>query len=122
MNESSWAACRSYRFWTHASDRRCRVCRTNDRILTFSGIADPHLEVAAILKKLDGDKVLLVPSVRGYDTPVIGQPVELQGKLRWPPSGIDFNGIRSLVQRAIGAPLAPELGCRCAGSGSDRGG
>ena len=80
----------------------------NDRILTFNGIADPHLEVAAILKKLDGDKVLLFPSVRGYDTPVIGNLLSSKENCE-AAFGIDFNGIRSLVQRAMGAPLTPEL-------------
>jgi 2,5-furandicarboxylate decarboxylase 1 len=80
----------------------------NDRILTFNGIADPHLEVAAILKKLDGDKVLLFPSVKGYDTPVIGNLLSSRENCE-AAFGIDFNGIRSLVQRAMGAPLAPEL-------------
>jgi len=44
----------------------------SDRVLTYQKPVDPHLEVAAILKKLDGKQALIFPSVSGYDTPVIG--------------------------------------------------
>ncbi len=78
------------------------------RILTFDGTADPHLEVAAILKKLDGDKALLFPSVSGYDIPVIGNLLSSKKNCE-AAFGLDFNGIRGLVQRAMGAPLAPQV-------------
>src|SRR5258708_24280748 len=78
------------------------------RILTFDGTADPHLEVAAIMKNLDGHKALLFPSVSGYDIPVIGNLLSSKKNCE-AAFGLDFNGIRGLVQRAMGAPLAPQV-------------
>lgn len=76
------------------------------RMLTYEKPANPHLEVAAILKKLDGREALLFSSVTGYDTPVIGNLLSSKENCE-AAFGLDFNGIRGLVQRAMGAPLAP---------------
>lgn len=79
-----------------------------DRILTYEHSADPHLEIAAILKKLDGKQALLFPAVKGFDTPVIGNLLSSKENCE-AAFGLDFNGIRGLVQRAMGGPLAPEV-------------
>ena len=80
----------------------------SDRVLTYQKPVDPHLEVAAILKKLDGEQALLFPSVKGYDTPVIGNLLSSKENCE-AAFGLDFNGIRGLVQRAIGGPIVPKV-------------
>ncbi len=79
-----------------------------DRVLTYQKPVDPHLEIAAILKKLDGKQALLFPSVNGCDTPVIGSSAELEGELRgrvWPR----LQWHPGSVRRAMGGPLVPEV-------------
>lgn len=80
----------------------------NDRIMTFERPADPHLEIAAVLKKHDGRQTLLFPSVKGYDVPLIGNLLSSKENCE-AAFGLDFNGIRGLVQRAMGGPLPPEV-------------
>ena len=80
----------------------------SDRVLTYQKPVDPHLEVAAILKKLDGKQALIFPSVSGYDTPVIGNLLSSRENCE-AAFGLDFNGIRGLVQRAIGGPIVPKV-------------
>ncbi|WP_213772240.1 UbiD family decarboxylase [Bradyrhizobium sp. dw_78] len=91
-----------------------------DRVLTYDRAAavagrapanepaDPHLEVAAILKKLDGRQALLFPSVIGYETPVIGNLLSSRENCE-AAFGLDFNGIRGVVQRAMGSPIPPKV-------------
>jgi len=90
-----------------------------DRLLTYGPSAaagqvpanepaDPYLEVAAILKKLDGRQALLFPSVIGHETPVIGNLLSSRENCE-AAFGLDYNGIRGLVQRAMGAPLPPTV-------------
>src|SRR5258708_11027272 len=79
-----------------------------NRVLTYQKPIDPHLEIAAILKKLDGKQALLFPSVNGYDTPVIGNLLSSKENCE-AAFGLDFNGIRGLVQRAMGNPLVPKI-------------
>lgn len=78
------------------------------RVRTHEGPIDPHLEVAAILKKFDGRESLLFPSVTGFDTPIIGNLLSSKENCE-AAFGIDYNGIRGLVQRAMGGPLPPEV-------------
>lgn len=78
------------------------------RILTFDKPADPHLQIAAILKKHDGKQTMLFPSVKGYDVPLVGNLLSSKENCE-AAFGLDFNGIRGLVQRAMGGPLPPEL-------------
>ena len=42
------------------------------RLVTYTAPVDPYLEVAGIMKKLDGGPALLFSKVDGYDIPVIG--------------------------------------------------
>ncbi|MET0706285.1 MAG: UbiD family decarboxylase [Tardiphaga sp.] len=79
-----------------------------DRILTYEKLADPHLEIAAILKKHDGKQALLFPSVKDTAIPIVGNLLSSKENCE-AAFGLDFNGIRGLVQRAMGGPLPPEV-------------
>ena len=78
------------------------------RLTAYTAPADPHLEVAAIMKKLDGGPALLFTQVDGFDLPVIGNLLSCQANCE-AAFGIDFNGIRQFVGRALGAPKPPVL-------------
>jgi 2,5-furandicarboxylate decarboxylase 1 len=78
------------------------------RIVTCTREADPHLEVAALMKKLDGGPALFFPSVKEYGVPVIGNLLSCRENCE-AAFGIDFRDIRELVGRALGDPLAPRM-------------
>ena len=78
------------------------------RLCAYTARADPHLEVAAIMKKLDGGPALLFTDVAGFDLPVIGNLLSCQANCE-AAFGIDFIGIREFVGRALGAPKPPAL-------------
>jgi 2,5-furandicarboxylate decarboxylase 1 len=78
------------------------------RILTFEQPANPNLEIAAVLKKHDGKQALLFSDVVGSELPVIGNLLSSKENCE-AAFGLDFNGIRGIVQRAMGGPLKPEL-------------
>src|SRR5215470_19456175 len=76
------------------------------RLNAYTAPADPHLEVAAIMKKLDGGPALLFTAVDGYAMPVVGNLLACQANCE-AAFGIDFNGIREFITRALGAPQPP---------------
>jgi 2,5-furandicarboxylate decarboxylase 1 len=76
------------------------------RLTAYTAPADPHLEVAAIMKKLDGGPALLFTAVDGYAMPVVGNVLACQANCE-AAFGIDFNGIREFITRALGAPQPP---------------
>ena len=78
------------------------------RLAAYTAPVDPHLEVAAIMKKLDGGPALLFGKVDGYDIPVVGNLLSCQENCE-AAFGIDFNGIREFVGRALGSPKPPVL-------------
>src|SRR5262245_59736405 len=78
------------------------------RLTAYTAPADPHLEVAAIMKKLDGGPALLFTAVDGYDMPVVGNLLSCQANCE-AAFGIDFNGIREFITRALGAPQPPVI-------------
>ena len=78
------------------------------RLATYSAPVDPHLEVAGLMKKLDGGPALLFTTVDGYDMPVIGNLLSCQDNVE-AAFGIDFRGVRDFVSRAIGDPKPPVL-------------
>jgi 2,5-furandicarboxylate decarboxylase 1 len=78
------------------------------RLATYSARVDPHLEVAGLMKKLDGGPALLFTTVDGYDMPVIGNLLSCQDNVE-AAFGIDFRGVRDFVGRAIGDPMPPVL-------------
>jgi len=78
------------------------------RLNAYIAPIDPHLEVAAVMKKLDGGPALLFSAVDGYDMPVVGNLLSCQANCE-AAFGIDFNGIREFVGRALGSPQPPVL-------------
>jgi 2,5-furandicarboxylate decarboxylase 1 len=78
------------------------------RLTAYTAPIDPHLEVAAVMKKLDGGPALLFTKVDGFEQPVIGNLLSCQANCE-AAFGIDFNGIREFVGRALGAPKPPVL-------------
>ena len=78
------------------------------RLNAYTAPIDPHLEVAAVMKKLDGGPALLFSAVDGYDMPVVGNLMSCQANCE-AAFGIDFNGIREFVGRALGSPQPPVL-------------
>jgi 2,5-furandicarboxylate decarboxylase 1 len=80
----------------------------SDRILTYEKLADPHLEIAAVLKKHDGKQALLFRKVVDTEVPIVGNLLSSKENCE-AAFGLDFNGIRGLVQRAMGGPLPPEI-------------
>ncbi len=78
------------------------------RLMAYAAPIDPYLEVAAVMKKLDGGPALLFSAVDGYDMPVIGNLLSCQANCE-AAFGIDFNGIREFVGRALGSPQPPVL-------------
>ena len=76
------------------------------RLTAYTAPVDPHLEIAAIMKKLDGGPALLFTAVDGYNMPVIGNLLSCQGNCE-AAFGIDFHGIRQFIGRALGQPLPP---------------
>ncbi|MEP9354375.1 UbiD family decarboxylase [Xanthobacter sp. KR7-65] len=78
------------------------------RIRVFNGEVDHHLQIAALMKKLDGQEMLLFPKVKGYGIPVIGNLLASRENCE-SAFGRDFNGIREMISQALSAPLAPRL-------------
>ena len=73
------------------------------RLATYSAPVDPYLEVAGIMKKLDGGPALLFTAVNGAGMPVIGNFLSCQANVE-AAFGIDFRGVREFVGRALGEP------------------
>lgn len=78
------------------------------RIRVHRGSVDPHLELAALMKALDGREALLFPQVRGFSVPVIGNLLSCRENCE-AAFGTDFHGIREMISQALGAPLPPQL-------------
>src|SRR5262245_7239693 len=78
------------------------------RLTVYSAPVDPHLEVAGIMKTLDGGPALLFTAVDGYAMPVVGNLLSCRENCE-AAFGIDFRGIREFVGRALGAPQPPVL-------------
>jgi 2,5-furandicarboxylate decarboxylase 1 len=70
--------------------------------------ADPHLEIAAIMKKLDGGPAILFSDVTGFGMPVVGNLLSTQANCE-AAFGVDFRTLRDLVGRAIAGPLPPVM-------------
>src|SRR5215213_802646 len=63
------------------------------RLQAYVAPVNPHLEVAGIMKRLDGGPALLFTEVDGYDVPVVGELLTCQDNCE-AAFGIDFRGIR----------------------------
>jgi 3-polyprenyl-4-hydroxybenzoate decarboxylase len=78
------------------------------RICAYTARADAHLEIAAIMKELDGGPALVFTDVAGYAIPVVGNLLSCRANCE-AAFGIDFNGIRDFIGRALGSPKPPVL-------------
>ena len=78
------------------------------RLVTYTAPVDPNLEVAGIMKKLDGGPALLFSSVNGHELPVVGNLLSCQANVE-AAFGIDFRGVREFIGRALGEPKPPVL-------------
>ena len=78
------------------------------RLQAYTAPADPHLEIAGIMKKLDGGPALLFSDVTGHDVPVVGNLLACQANCE-AAFGIEFRGIREFIGRALGDPKPPVL-------------
>jgi 2,5-furandicarboxylate decarboxylase 1 len=78
------------------------------RLHTCMRHADPELEIASIMKTMDGGPALLFPSVKGHDVPVVGNLLGSQENCE-AAFGTDFRNIRNFVDRAIGNPIPPRV-------------
>ena len=78
------------------------------RLKTYDKPVDVKLEIAAILKKLDGQESIYFPKVTGFDMPVVGNFLSCRENCE-AAFGTDYNGIRQLIGRALGNPQAPKL-------------
>jgi 2,5-furandicarboxylate decarboxylase 1 len=80
----------------------------HERLQAYTAMADPHLEIAGLMKKLDGGPALLFSAVKGHDMPVIGNLLACQENCE-AAFGVDFRGIREFIGRALGDPKPPVL-------------
>ena len=78
------------------------------RLQTYSAPVDPYLEVAGLMKKLDGGPALLFAKVNGHDMPVIGNLLSCRTNVE-AAFGSDYRGVRELIGRALGDPKPPVL-------------
>jgi len=80
--------------------------RRRGRLQAYTALADPQLEIAGIMKRLDGGPALLFTNVRGHDVPVLGNFLAAQENCE-AAFGVDFATIRSFVERALSGPIPP---------------
>lgn len=76
------------------------------RLKTYDATADTQLEIAAIMKKLDGGPAMLFTAPKGFSTPVLGNFLSAQENCE-AAFGVDFKSIRSFIVRALGQPMPP---------------
>ena len=69
---------------------------------------DPHLEVAGLMKRHDGGHALFFDDVKGSTMPVLGNFLACPDNVL-AAFGLDRNGVRRVMSRAITDPIAPEL-------------
>jgi 2,5-furandicarboxylate decarboxylase 1 len=79
-----------------------------NRLQTYVAPVDTHLELAAIMKRLDGGPALFFSNVKSYDIPVVGNFLSCQENCE-AAFGVDYRSIREFVGRALGDPKPPEL-------------
>lgn len=76
------------------------------RLASVARPVDPYLEVAGLMKRHDGDQALLFENVAGATMPVLGN--FLASTLNVEAAfGMDRDGIRTAMSRAITEPIAP---------------
>ena len=78
------------------------------RIQVYKDPIDQDLQIAAVMKKLDGGKAILFPSVAGSDVAVIGNLLCCRENCE-AAFGTNYQEIRRLIDRAFNNPVEPEL-------------
>lgn len=81
------------------------------RLLICDKPVDQHLEAAAILKKFDGREAILFSAIKDNPVPLIGNLLSSRENCE-AAFGLDYNGIRGLIQRAMNAPIEPALAAK----------
>src|SRR5260370_15215361 len=76
------------------------------RLKSYLPPADPHLEIAGIMKERDGEEAILFGDVKGHDGPVVGNMLSCQANCE-AAFAADFRAIRGFIGRATGAPNPP---------------
>jgi len=77
------------------------------RLQAYTKPVDLELEVAGIMKRLDGGPALLFADVRGHDIPVLGNFLACQENCE-AAFGVDFGAIRTFVGRGLANPQPPQ--------------
>jgi 2,5-furandicarboxylate decarboxylase 1 len=80
--------------------------RAAGRVCTLAREGDPDLEIAALMKRLDGDHALFFPKVKRHSIPVLGNFLCSQANCE-AAFGVGYREIRTFVGRALGNPLPP---------------
>ncbi len=78
------------------------------RLHSYVAEADTNLEIAAIMKRLDGEAALMFTSVKSFDMPIVGNLLACQENCEAAFGG-DYRDIRSFIGRALVSPQAPEV-------------
>jgi 2,5-furandicarboxylate decarboxylase 1 len=78
------------------------------QLRTYTAPVDSNLELAGIMKKLDGQGTLYFPTVKGFDTPVVGNFLCSQATCE-AAFGAGFRTLRELLGQAMSNPMTPEL-------------
>ena len=76
------------------------------RIHTYTAPVDTHLEIAAIMKRMDGGPAILFNSVNSHDMPVIGNFLACRENCE-AAFGVDYKAIRTFVGRALADEKQP---------------
>lgn len=69
---------------------------------------DTHLEIAAIMKRLDGGPALMFNDVQSFDMPIVGNVLASKENCE-AAFGVGFRDIRSFVERAFAGGQPPEV-------------
>jgi 2,5-furandicarboxylate decarboxylase 1 len=77
------------------------------RLRAYTAPVDTELEIAGLMKRLDGGPALLFSDVRGHTIPVIGNFLAARENCE-AAFGVDYVTIREFIVRALAGPLAPE--------------
>ena len=81
---------------------------TEGRLRDYAAPVDWDLEVAALMKRLDGGPALMFSAVKSYGMPVIGNLLACQANCE-AAFGVDFHVLRDLVGRALSSPPKPPV-------------
>ena len=90
-----------------------RRLHEESRILCVGSTIDPHLELPAFVKSLDGDRAFFFAQVKGWDIPVCSNLLASRENTL-AALGLDLQGLRKAVQRAVDEPIPTvevEKGC-----------